>query len=199
MPVATSVRAERKLETRQALIEAAHDLFSRHGIAATRTLDVAEAAEVAHGTLFIHFPTRDHLVTAVVEEYVGRIAWRLHELACQGTTLREILTAHLECLAEQEKFYARLVMEGPLLPSFARTRLIILQSVVGLYFAQASERAMEAGEIRRCLVGLLFNTWLGLLHHYVANRDLFAPGRSVLAERGPTLLEHFLMLIEVRG
>ena len=44
---------------------------------------------------------------------------------------------------------------------------------------------------------MLFDTWLGLIHHYVCNRDLFArANRPVLSDRGPELLEHFLLLIE---
>jgi AcrR family transcriptional regulator len=194
--IATS-RAEQKQDTRARILETACALFARQGITATPTLEVADAAEVAHGTVFLHFPTRDALVTAVVEEYAGRIAWRIHRLAPQEPALRGVLEAHLASLSEQEEFYARLVMEGPLLPSYARTRLIIIQSAVAHYFALAAEREMDAGRIRRAPVGLLFNTWLGLLHHYVCNRDLFAPGASVLERRGPALLEHFLSLVEV--
>jgi len=42
---------------------------------------------------------------------------------------------------------------------------------------------------------LLFNTWIGLVHHYVCNRDLFAPGESVIARRGSVLLDHYMGLL----
>ena len=45
-------------------------------------------------------------------------------------------------------------------------------------------------------MSLLFNTWLGLVNHYLVNRDLFAdPGESVIARRGESLLDHFMALI----
>jgi len=42
---------------------------------------------------------------------------------------------------------------------------------------------------------LLFNTWIGLVHHYLANRDLFTDGPSVIAAKKEELVNHFLALV----
>jgi hypothetical protein len=46
---------------------------------------------------------------------------------------------------------------------------------------------------------LLFNTWIGLIHHYLMNRELFAPGASVVERHGRELLDHFMYLISKGG
>ena len=191
----TPSRADRKQQTRTLLIETALDLMAERGIAATRTIDVAERAGVAHGTVFVHFPTRDDLITGVVAAHSEQVAGRLHELAGDGATVRDVLAAHLAGLAEHEAFHARLVMEGPLLPPFARATLLGIQSAISAHLARAAEREMETGEIRSMAVPLLFNTWLGLIHHYLSNRELFAPGQSVVERWGPTLLDHYVGLL----
>ncbi len=192
----TSKRAEQKQATRDRLIQVSFELFSQQGILATRTLEIATAAGVAHGTIFSHFATRDDLVTAVVSKSAGQIARRLNELVEQRATLREVLTSHLACLSEQEDFYARLVMEGPLLPSSVRRRVSDIQSTIAFSFAEAAESERAEGLIRFQRVDLLFDTWLGLVHHYICNRDLFSNGgEPVLIQRGPELLQHFLSLI----
>lgn len=192
-------RSERKRRTRSLLIDAAVDLMAERGITATRTIDVAERAGVAHGTVFVHFPTREDLIAAVVGEHAGQIAVRLHELAGEGVTVRDILSAHLAGLAEHEAFYARLVMEGPLLPPYARATLLGIQSAISARLAEAAEREMAAGRIRLMPIPLLFNTWLGLVHHYVVHRELFAPAQSVVERWGPTLLDHYLGSITQEG
>ncbi|GBD85785.1 fatty acid metabolism regulator protein [bacterium BMS3Abin02] len=192
-------RSERKQQTRLLLIETAHDLMAERGIIATRTIDVAERAGVAHGTVFVHFATREDLIAAVVGVYAGRIAKRLHELAGEETTVRAVLTAHLAGLAEDEAFYSRLVMEGPLLPPYARATLLGMQSAISAHLAEVAEQEMAAGEVRRMPISLLFNTWLGLVHHYVGGRELFAPGQSVVKRWGPTLLDHYLGLLRPDG
>ena len=188
-------RVERKQQTRSQLIETALEVMAERGINATRTVDVAVRAGVAHGTVFLHFPTREDLVVAVVDRHVEAVAARLHELAGDGVAVDDVLSAHLAGLREHEAFYSRLVMEGPLLPPLARATLLGIQSAISAHLAQAAERAMAAGVVREMPVHLLFNTWLGLVHHYLSNRELFAPGESVLERWGPTLLDHYLGLL----
>lgn len=52
---------------RRLLLDAARDAFDRHGVAASLD-DIARAAGVGPGTLYRHFPTRDQLVLAVIDE-----------------------------------------------------------------------------------------------------------------------------------
>jgi AcrR family transcriptional regulator len=188
-------RKQQKERTRQRLLDAARSLFAQQGITATRTLDVARAAGVAHGTVFTHFPTREELVEVVVGEFAAAVAMRIHTIVDQGAGLREVLVAHLDGLGEDEALYARMVMEGPLLPRPARVTLTGIQSVISFHLFAAAERELADGRIRPMAQHLLFNTWLGLVHHYVCNRDQFAPGGSVLDRCGPELIDHYLGLL----
>ena len=190
-----TTREEQKRLTRQRLIAVALEQFALRGITATRTVDVARSAGVAHGTVFAHFPTRDDLVTAVIEAFADQVIGRLNELNDRGAGVREVLAAHLEGLIEHEALYARLVMEGPILPSGARTTMLAIQSVVSHHLYAAAEKDWERAELRRMPQHLLFNTWLGLIHHYLVNQELFAPNESALARHGQELLEHYMGLL----
>lgn len=198
MPQETLKRSERKRETRARLIQCAYRLFVDRGITRTRTVDIARSAGIAHGTVFVHFPTREALILAVVEEYGIRSVARLRELALKTEpSVREVLGVHVRCVQEQEGFYAHLVLERQLLPAGVRTRLIILQSAVAFYFGKAMKREMANGLVREAPIGLLFNSWLGLLHQYVCNRDLFSNNGPVLAKRGQLLIDHYMSLVSV--
>lgn len=186
-------RIDQKRQTRERIVRAGVRLFSRKG-AALRMGDVARACRVAHGTVFVHFKTRDQLLLAVIKECGGRAALRIRDLVDGGAGVRHVLEAHLQGLAEMEELYARLLVEGATLAPIARSALLGIQSAVSAHLAQAMEH--EAQQFRRLPPDLVFNTWLGLVNHYVVNRDLFAPGASVLKLRGPTLIEHFLNLLK---
>ncbi len=189
------LRDRQKSRTRERLMAVAFDLFSRRGIGVTTTVEVARGAGVSHGTVFAHFRTKEELVVSVIQRYTTRVVERIHERAGSGAGLEGVLAAHLAGLARYERFYARLVAEGASLPQRARTTLLGIQSAISFHLAAAAEREMEAGRIKRIPVHLLFNTWLGLIHHYLVNRDLFACGESVLAERGGELVDHFMGLL----
>jgi len=190
-----ATRREQKAATRQRLLSHAEQLVVRHGFTGTRTLDVARAAGVAHGSVFLHFPSREDLMLTVAAEMGRKMTDRLHALAAGGTGLREALAAHLRCVEEHEDLYHRLLVDGPSLPPEFRTAWLGMQSAVATHVLAAAEVDIGAGTIRSMAPHLLFNTWLRLLHHYLVNRDVFAPGGSVLASHGQELLDHYLTLL----
>jgi AcrR family transcriptional regulator len=63
-------QAERSAETRQRLIAAAIDALCRLGYAATSTVLVADNAGVSRGAMLHQFPSKGHLMAAVVEASV---------------------------------------------------------------------------------------------------------------------------------
>lgn len=188
-------RALRKQLTRERVLDKAAQLCARAGFAELRTAEVAKAAGVSHGAVFVHFPSRDDLLLAVAARFGQAITDSMHSLLASRATVREILRAHLSGLAEYEEPYRRLLIEVPHLPPGARASWIGLQSAISSHIGLAAEREIAAGTIRPMPAHLLFNTWVGLVHHYLANREQFAPGRSVLAEHGERLIDHYMHLI----
>jgi AcrR family transcriptional regulator len=189
-------RREQKEVTRDRLVNAAMALFARKGIAETTTADVARSVRMSHGVVFLHFPTRDDLVIAVIDEFGRRLAAEFRQAFEHDLGLRAVLRAHLRVLAELEPFYARLVTEAPMLPPKVRSTLMLLHAAVSYELFQALERERKAGRARKIERPLLFNTWIGLVHHYLVNRDVFATGDSVIAEQGETLVNHFMTLVK---
>lgn len=184
-----------KQATRRAVLRHARRLCARRGFAATRTLDVTRAAGLSHGALFVHFPTREELLREVAVQMGRELTDELHRLARAGSTLREALAAHLSCLEKQEDLYRQFLLAGPgQAPGFRRVWTGI-QSAVSMHLHAAVERETAAGKIRAMPQHLLFNTWIGLVHHYILNQHLFSPHRSVLMEHGAELIEHFLALL----
>jgi len=191
-----ATRQEQKVVTRDRLVNAAMALFARNGIAGTTTAEVAKSVRMSHGVVFLHFPTRDDLVIAVIDEFGRRLSAEFRQAFEHDLGLRAVLQAHLRVLAELEPFYARLVTEAPMLPPKVRSTLMLLHAAVSYELFQALERERKAGRARKIDRALLFNTWIGLVHHYLVNRDLFATGDSVIAEKGDLLVNHFMSLVK---
>lgn len=193
-----ATRQEQKAATRERLVDSAMTLFARKGILQTTTADIARAIGMSHGVVFLHFPKRDNLVIAVIDEFARRLAAEFRRALERDLGLRAVLEAHLLALSEFEPFYARLVTEAPLLPPKVRSTLLLVQAAVAHRIEQAVAR--EGGRVRSFERHLLFNTWIGLVHHYLVNRDLFlvgdAAGASVIAEQGDALVRHFMTLVQ---
>jgi AcrR family transcriptional regulator len=100
-----AVRTRNKAKTRQRLLAAARELFYENSICATGVSAVAERAGVTKMTLYAHFPSKDQLVAAYLED--NDLRWRefLEEKLSGYEDSRDRLLA--VCDAYREYFTAR--------------------------------------------------------------------------------------------
>lgn len=189
-------RLRQREATRRQLVEAGLRVVAEHGFAGATTAAIARATGKAHGTVFVHFATRDALVEALVAEVGQAMSQRLSALPADTCGVGEVMDAHLLALGEHEVLYARLLCEATTLPLSARARVFALQSAVGSRLRQALARDVGRGVVRAMDPVALTNLWIALTNHYLMNRDLFAPGASVVALRGAELKAQLLALLQ---
>jgi hypothetical protein len=124
-----------------------------------------------------------------------RITDRLYALAAASADIDECLRAQLRCIEEEEDLYRRLVIENALLTLEVQTVWTGILSAIATHLSGPLSRAMDSGAIRRAPLHLVFNTWIGLVHHYVIHKGLFVTKGSVLRKHGPELVDFFLSLL----
>jgi AcrR family transcriptional regulator len=59
---------------RRELLDSASSLIAEHGVAGLRVSDVTERTDIALGSFYSHFQTKDEIVAAVVEDTVTSLA-----------------------------------------------------------------------------------------------------------------------------
>ncbi|MFT4146972.1 MAG: TetR/AcrR family transcriptional regulator [Mobilitalea sp.] len=192
-------RTDQKEKTRENILKVALELYARNGIAVTTTAEIAIKSQVSHGTIFAHFPTKECLIEEVISKFGTTVIMRLHELIDLQCGMKEVLMTHLQVINEFEELYIRLITEVPLLDSNVNYTLIGMQSTLSFHIAQVAEREMIEGMIKNMPLHLLFNTWIGLVHYYLINKELFAPDEKVITRYGSELIDHFMNLISVEG
>ena len=189
-------RTDQRDATRHDLVQAGLRLVSERGFAGATTAAIAQASGRAHGTVFVHFPTRDALVSEIVEEIGRTMSQRLAETSTDKPDVGEVLDAHLAALAERESLYACLLREATSLPPGARARLFALQTGIAWRLREALAREVAKQTARAIDPVALSNIWIALTNHYLINRDLFAPGASVISARGAELKAQLLAIIK---
>lgn len=141
-----SRRERKKQVTRQRLLAAALRLFQKQGYDATTVEQVAEAADVAKGTFFNYFETKEAILPALAE-------WRLEQLE---EALSPEQGAPASAVA-RIKLALRLVAEDPLADPVLMRRLFAagmryrhIQPAAALtqLLTEQIRQAQAAGEIR---------------------------------------------------
>ncbi len=109
-----SRRATRE-DKRQRIIDASIDVFAAKGFFGARVSEIADAAGVADGTIYLYFRSKDEILISLFEEKMGDINRRFAELLSAvdnpGDKLRQYITGHLRMVAEQPKLMQVLTVE----------------------------------------------------------------------------------------
>jgi AcrR family transcriptional regulator len=93
-------------ERRQALVLAAYDRIARHGFDGLRLRDVATDVGIDHSTIHHHFPTKQDLITAVVDHATGQFRSTTPGEGTAADRLRAHLGALVKMIEERPELHA---------------------------------------------------------------------------------------------
>lgn len=194
-----SRRELQREQTRERLLTEGEQEFIRGGFRDASTAAIAKAAGVAHGTVFLHFPTKEDLLSEIVLRHAQEAMNELHARAGATKDLESLLDAHLEVIARHEDFEVALARESALLPGPLMRRVVIARTGIGHHLYERLRAGVEEGRYAETVdptVALSF--WFGTLQYHLAHRELFAPKAGLIRTRGAKLKEFFLQSIERR-
>ncbi len=173
-------------------MDAARAELADHGYREANTARIATGAGVAHGTVFLHFPTREELLDGIVMADGQADAAEVVPHLSGSPTLRALLDLHLRQLDAHLPFARMLARELPSLPAALRARVLVVRTPLAEAMRLAILRGQSAGQLRAGDPTTWLSFWFGAVERLLAHPDLFPP----LAVRGPALRDGFLTLLE---
>lgn len=96
---ATGKRARKSKDTgdkRERILKAAVRVFARKGFYATRVSEIAKAAGVADGTIYLYFKNKDDVLISLYDDRISRLIDTLKNLARADATVVERLSRIIE-------------------------------------------------------------------------------------------------------
>jgi AcrR family transcriptional regulator len=94
-------RREREEQARlNDILGAAEKVFAEQGYYHTRMDDIAEAAELAKGTLYYYFKSKDEIFFHILEREVGRVIVEIKQRLPEKATLLQAVEAELSVFLE---------------------------------------------------------------------------------------------------
>jgi AcrR family transcriptional regulator len=95
-----ATQQERRAETRTRLLDAAAELFARHGIEGASVDAIADAADRTSGALYGHFGSKEGLLTALLDRWLEEMATVTEAEVIAAPTVEERLAAIWRNFAE---------------------------------------------------------------------------------------------------
>src|ERR1700712_5416012 len=96
-----NARAKRSAERRDAILAAALDEFADRGYAATRLDDVARRADVAKGTIYLHFADKEALFEELIRMELSPVVAALENVSHADIPFRMIADQLIEVFARE--------------------------------------------------------------------------------------------------
>lgn len=174
-----SRRERKKARTRQEIYTAAMTLFLHRGFDVVSIEDICTAADVAKGTFFLHFPTKD----ALLLEYGAQVTAELTGLFRQSRgSATSALTKMLGFLAARATHHAdivRLVVREVMARPVALVDATEQSRDLSSLFAEVVRSGQDSGEFRRQVsprvaAAILISTYLAVVTEWVRRGGNFA-------------------------
>ncbi len=177
---------------RSEILNAAAKVFGQKGYHATHMLEIAEVAELAKGTLYIYFPSKDALYEGVVKQALAELSALTEEHILREADFagkfRAFTRVRIAYWHERQTLYRVILSLGR--EGQSKKRSIAWQRIAVNYLAQLFEKAAEAGEIpRQDFIAAAWTTMDAI--RGVNERRAFAEGRST--EQDAEFLTRFLL------
>jgi AcrR family transcriptional regulator len=147
-------RAKRSAERRDAILAAALAEFSARGYAATRLDDVARRAEVAKGTIYLHFPDKETLFEELIRIELSPVVGALEHASHADVPIRQFAGQLIEVFVREvyethRKDVIRLILtEGQRFPAIAEFYYREVVSRIMDAVRAMLRRAIERGEVK---------------------------------------------------
>jgi len=164
-------RREKERELRRtAIIEAAKTLYSQHGLDGVSMDRIAQEAELAKGTIYLYFKSREELMMAIISHEMEHLVDVLEKVASTRKAPRQQLldAVHtFHTLSCESQFFYRLMMQVNITHVVGKEQQ---QSAVAEHFALQNQR--------------MFSVILGIVERGVARGDfhLQHPAPYVVAQ-----------------
>lgn len=157
--------------TKERILEAALTIFSNKGYHETRLDEIVQAAHVSKGSIYFHFPNKEKLFFALVDQFADLIERRAIEaISEESESMKRVTAAIREVLGTFGKYRLPtkllLVQAVGLGKVFEEKRLEITDRFAGLIQRYLDE-AVSAGDIAEVDTKIVAHAWMGAIYNLV--------------------------------
>lgn len=162
---------------RERIIAAAARFFGEKGYHNTTTAEVAEAAGVAAGTIYIYFSSKEDLLVAVFEEFLDRHMTRLREGVGQESgpeaKLRRLVVLGLQLMEENPDsariFLSQLRQSTAMIKTVAKRSSRAYRSIIEDILDEGIRTGVFRAMNTRAVAAMLFGSFQNLVLDWVAD------------------------------
>ena len=188
-------RKLQKQKTRELILQTAKNEFIKNGFLNTTTAQIAQSAGIAHGTLFLHFSSKNILIVEILDSELDLISAGIQKLILNAADLEEMLRLYLDKLQESEDFFSAVARELPFYPDELRRMILFRDSILRSNFTQVIETEIKAGKFKAVPQATAVDFLFGTINHFLSLKQIYCKEDSVIAKFKTSIIDTFLTFL----
>ncbi len=189
-------RDQQKRETKQKILKAAKEEFVQNGFLETNTKTIADRAGIAHGTLFLHFPTKHALIEKVLEAVLISLDIQLEKMVSEEKGLEGLLSGYLDFIRDNESFFEVLAIELPHYPKDIRIKAYLNEASARNYFYNIIHRGVALGIYKKIDIKMSLTFLFGTINYYLSNKRNILKTGSIIEYKKEAIINTFISFIK---
>jgi AcrR family transcriptional regulator len=173
-------RQQAKQTTFEKIIKSAKKLIEENGILKLKTIDITKDANIAHGTLFAHFETKEILVAKVCQMELIRIAKKLKKIAERRTKIDVLIDNYLGLVAENEEFYIVIAKEFPFLDEKVQQSVLATETIIKNILYKKIEEGNKTRQYNVTDITMTIAFFFASINYYLSRKEYYTSGRGTL-------------------
>jgi AcrR family transcriptional regulator len=181
------VRSKQKEKTHQAIMNTTKHLIEKNGFVSVSTKMISSEANVAQGSIFLHFRTKNALFDQIVIGVLTSIKSDILLIHKKVTSLEGYIRLFLETLNHEENMLARIYQNLSELDENIQLEVSQFEVAIKDVFFDVLESRKESVNIVNSFVAI--DAFYAQMKEYLLNKDTFSQQNAVLEKKTGRLLK----------
>jgi len=157
--------------TKERILDAAMNIFSAKGFHDTKLDEIVAEANTSKGSIYFHFPNKEKLFIALVDQFADLIERRVNEVIEQETQGMKRVQVALEAVLDTFSKYRRpakiLLVQAVGLGSVFEKKRIEVNDRFAFLIKTYLDEAIEMNEIQPVNTHIVSHAWMGAIYNVV--------------------------------
>lgn len=190
-----SMRLVAKQKTRQRIIDKTALLLKEVGFSKVSSKEIARTSEVSQGTVFLHFGTKENLLSSVIIEELMAFEILLADKCSVSLSTDEFIKNYLDLVISHEGILSRVLKDYGYLPEEIKKKINNLESSTkNLFFENIRKNSQKKISIVDSFVSI--DAFYSQVVKNLMEKEVYTVSNSVLKQKRGKLLKLYRMLFE---
>lgn len=194
-----STKTKRQLlkeSTKNLILKNSRLIIIEKGVFNTTTKEISTSCNIAHGTIFSHFDTKENLISEVIKYELMKIAKELYQIKVEVHNIEVLLYEYLSLVEKNEDFLSVINREFSYLTKIIQREVLTTESIVKNVFYNEIKKGIKNNVFININIQVAISFLFGIMNYYLTRKEYFVSSGSVIKIKKDEIINTFIKFLK---